>query len=161
MIRSHCGNGGCKRPIYRGRVCFRCWAGIKWTSIIQRVNNVSGHCPTYVGIPVGFTKEELIQWVLDNPPPKSMETPSIDRIIPKKGYVPGNIRWLEKRKNATGMQRDLPEGKRGCPKCEKVFPDTLKYFGVNNHHVKKKQTYCRSCKLKYDRAWREKHAACA
>ena len=78
-----CRNGGCTRKIYRGKYCFRCWAGVKWTSIIQRVENKNGNNPSYVGIPIKFTRESLIKWVYDNPPPIYMDIPSIDRIVPK------------------------------------------------------------------------------
>jgi hypothetical protein len=49
-VHASCKNGGCQRPIYRGRVCFRCWAGIKWTSVMQRVANKNGNNNSYEGI---------------------------------------------------------------------------------------------------------------
>lgn len=144
-----CKNGNCTKLIYRGRVCYRCWAGIKWTSINQRVANKNGNNPSYEGVPIKFTRLAFIQWVLDNPPPRSMATPSIDRIEPELGYAPGNIRWLDRRRNSAGNNRDVPDGQRWCNHCARVLP--ISAFGVNNGRKwgPKVQVYCRSCRESY------------
>ena len=146
-----CKNGDCKRQIYRTRFCFRCWAGIKWTSMHQRLENVTGHNPSYVRTPLGFTRKTFVQWVLDNPPPTEMEKPSIDRIIPSLGYAPGNIRWLEMRKNCAGTQRDIPKHERLCLGC-----GTVKTLNSANFHRNGKgfQHRCIPCRLIYDKQWR-------
>lgn len=107
FLRGQCVNGGCTRsPRFRDTLhCFRCWAGIKWTSILQRVANVNGRCASYVGIPLGYTRSEFVAWVIANPPPEWMARPSIDRIVTPLGYVPGNIRWLEFRENCRSCGR--------------------------------------------------------
>ncbi len=156
---SHCFNGGCTRPLYRGKKCFRCWAGDKHLSMVQRVNNITGKNPSYVGIPIGFSKEELIKWIFDSPPPKDMEKPSIDRIEPKKGYVPGNIRWLEFNKNCARHRWDKKEGHRVCPKCEKELLLNSENFTPNKGKSPPFNYYCRECKLNYDRKWRAKRAS--
>lgn len=104
--RGQCMNGGCTRiGRYRDTTdCFRCWAGVKWTSVVARIQNKNGRCQSYVGTPLGFTREEFVAWVMLNPPPETMARPSIDRITPSQGYVPGNIRWLEQRINARGSR---------------------------------------------------------
>lgn len=148
----HCRNGGCTKPIYRGRVCFRCWAGIKWTSIRQRIENKNGNNPSYEGIPLGFTREELILWVMGNPPPETLEVPSIDRIIPELGYVPGNIRWIEKDLNSCGPQRDLMlNGKRMCAKCKQVFPASNSIFVKQSKNKHGLGIYCKPCWRGYTR----------
>ena len=149
-----CSNGGCTRQVYRGKHCFRCWAGVKWTSIVQRIGNKTGHCPTYVGIPLGFTREEFVRWVLDNRPPADMQHPSIDRIEPKLGYVPGNIRWLEFRKNSSGANRDLPDDLRRCAICTKVKP----FFSFPKNG-KKRSSYCKPCNNVYQKNWEEQRGA--
>lgn len=156
-MTEHCNNGGCTKPIYRGKYCFRCWAGVKWTSIVQRLENKMGNCNSYVGVPLGFTKETLIKWVMDNPPPATMFKPSIDRIDPVKGYVPGNIRWLEFRKNCMGCQRDVKDGFKICPICKRILELNKVNFGTNygKKYGEQFQTYCRVCKHEYDRKWRE------
>jgi len=94
-----CSNGGCTRPIYRGKRCYRCWVGDKWTSMWQRVNNSNKNCPSYVGIPFKITRSEFVRWAIENPPPINMDWPSVDRIISAEGYSLSNIRWLEFRRN--------------------------------------------------------------
>lgn len=155
----HCQNGGCIRPKYRGRVCFRCWAGIKWTSVKQRVENKNGNNPSYQGIPLGFTKETLISWVLNNPPLLCLTEPSIDRIVPALGYVFGNIRWIEKRKNSAGSQRDVEDGFRICAKCKRKLPLTSAFFGINRGKKwgAKLQTYCSECGKVAQREWNNRH----
>lgn len=94
-----CRNGNCSRNTYRGRRCFRCWVGDKWTSLHQRAEGNYGAC--YIGVPFSITRSEFIRWTLNNPPPATMKWPSIDRIIAKKGYIWGNIQWLEFRDNCS------------------------------------------------------------
>ena len=155
-IKRKCKNGGCTREIYRGIFCFRCWAGVKWTSIKQRVENKNGNNPSYENMPIGFTKKELIEWVLKNPPPKELITPSIDRIESKLGYIKENIQWLERNKNSAGHRKNVPDGFRICPICNKKLKAHPNYFGVNNgkKYGAKLQTYCKKCKKEYDRKWR-------
>lgn len=157
-----CKNGACTRPIYRGRVCYRCWAGIKWTSICQRVANKNGNNPSYEGLPIGFTREGLIKWVMDNPPPADMQQPSIDRIKPELGYSPGNIRWLEKRRNIPGPNRDLPEGQRKCSRCGAVKPATNEYFPRTVKEGRKAlSTFCHPCNRVYQNNWRQRDSRAA
>lgn len=151
ITTQQCHNGNCTRPIYRGKYCFRCWSGVKWTSIVQRLENKTGHCNAYVGLPLGFTRESLIQWVLDNPPPPEMQEPSIDRIKPELGYVPGNIRWLEFRKNRAGGNRDLPDGQRACSICKTVKPATNEYFPRASGGL---GSYCKPCNNAYQARWK-------
>lgn len=149
---SGCRNGGCtSQVVYRGKYCFRCWAGVKWTSIVQRLENKTGHCNSYVGIPIDFTREELISWVLNNPPPKDMQKPSIDRIIPELGYTKGNIRWLEFRKNASGPNRDLPDGYRRCAICAVVKLATNEFFPFGKSG--RFSSYCKPCNRVYQHNW--------
>jgi hypothetical protein len=153
---SQCSNGGCTRPTYRGKYCFRCWAGVKWTSIVQRIENKTGHCRAYEGLPLGFTRETLIQWVLDNPPPEDMQWPSIDRIKPELGYAPGNIRWIERNKNVKGPNRDLPYGLRGCSRCKLVKPeDNVNFPRTVKRGRKTYSSMCLECNRVYQSNWRE------
>jgi hypothetical protein len=152
---AHCNNGGCTRQIYRGRKCFRCWAGIKWTSIWQRIQNKNGHNPHYAKVSLDVGKVELINWILENPPPLGMDRPSIDRIDNSKGYSLDNIRWLEHRINSKWIQRDTPEGFKKCVGCGETKPLTTLYWSPNGN---KWQGRCRLCKLTYDRAWRANYA---
>jgi hypothetical protein len=122
----------------------------------QRIENANGHCASYVGIPLGFTREELIAWVLQNPPPADMKWPSIDRIEPAKGYVPGNIRWLEFRRNCAGANRDLPDGMRRCAICGEVKPAANEYFPRNKTKL---SAYCHPCNRAYQREWKERKNA--
>jgi len=143
-----CRNGDCKRPAEYGnhRWCLRCWAGMKWTSIKQRVENTNGNNPSYVGVPLTFSRAELIAWVMANPPPPGMQEPSIDRIVPALGYSPGNVRWLEKRQNSRAHLADLPLDKRHCPGCRKIFPATTEFFYKNSGAgAKGFQAYCKPC----------------
>lgn len=153
IAESHCNNGGCVRPIYRGKECFRCWAGTKWTSIVQRLENKTGHCNAYVGIPLGFTREQLIKWVMDNPPPVDMQKPSIDRIVDSVGYVPGNIRWLEFRKNASKANKDAPDGHRICAKCRILKPLDGDNFPRNGARGIPFGNYCIPCNRQYQKEW--------
>ena len=155
MISPTCTNGDCTRPVYRGKDCFRCWAGVKWYSITQRLRNANGKCKSYVGVPLGFTRAEFIQWVIDNPPPWDMEKPSIDRIKPELGYVPGNIRWLELRKNSAGPNRDLPDGLRRCAICRGTKPFYSFPMGARGL----RSSYCKPCNRAYQRQWESNRAA--
>jgi hypothetical protein len=112
----------------------------------QRVENKNGNNPSYEGIPLTFTKETLIKWVSDNPPPRELDIPSIDRVIPHLGYIPGNIRWLERNKNSSGTQRDIEEGKWKCFRCKRILPLTIEYFNKNVSTPKGFQTYCNDCR---------------
>ena len=146
VVMNHCNNGGCTKPVYRGKECLRCWLGTKWDSMQQRIRNRMGNCNSYVGIPLAFGRRDFIAWATDNPPPVEMKSPSIDRINPKLGYVFGNIRWLEFSRNSSGKQRDIPEGFYLCCPCKRVLP--LSAFGVNNSKRwgKKIQSHCRECR---------------
>lgn len=146
-LRGTCSNGGCVRPLYRDTAdCFRCWLGVKWTSIIQRLANANGKCSSYVGLPLGFTREQFIEWATNNPPPQWMARPSIDRITPKAGYVPGNIRWLEMRLNSRGSQRDIPFEHRRCPVCCRILILNASNFHRNRSARRGFNTYCRRCR---------------
>ncbi len=153
--QGHCNNGGCTRPIYRGKECFRCWAGTKWTSVWQRIQNKNGHNPYYEKIPLNVSQVELINWIIQNPPPLDMERPSIDRIDNSKGYELNNIRWLEHRINSRGLQRDIPEGFKKCSRCGEIKPRTYLYWSPSGDYWQGK---CRLCKLNYDREWRAQRA---
>jgi hypothetical protein len=144
------------RPIYRGRVCFRCWAGIKWTSIWQRVQNKNGNNPSYAGVPINFTKEGLIQWVMDNPPPKHLEEPSIDRIVDSLGYSPGNLQWLEKRQNSRAHLKYLPPDVQYCAKCKEAKPATTEFFNKSSGRSRGISSYCRPCNNAYKMAWHKR-----
>lgn len=156
-----CRNGDCTRkPTHgRGRWCLRCWAGMKWTSIRQRVENKNGNNPSYKGRPLLFTRESLIAWVMENPPPHEMAEPSIDKIVDHLGYAPGNIRWLEKRANSRLHRKDVPLDKQVCPLCNETKPRTAQFFVANKAKLSGVGTYCRPCNLKYQKAWRKKEVA--
>ena len=150
-----CNNGGCSRPAYRGKYCFRCWAGVKWTSLSQRVRRD----PSYAGVPILFTRAELIEWVLKNPPPAGMEKPSIDRIEPKLGYRFENIRWLEFSKNSSKSNRDVEDGFRRCPRCGKIKPLNNENFTKNAPIKGGFNHYCKPCNRKYQNDWRRKYGS--
>lgn len=150
--RDHCNNGGCTRPIYRGKECFRCWAGTKWTSIWQRIQNKNGHNPSYESVLLEVGRSELINWILENPPPKGMERPSIDRIDNNKGYSLSNIRWLEHRINSRHCQRDAPKGLKICSGCGLTKP--LSHFNKNRSRPDGVQSRCQPCSRNYERQWR-------
>lgn len=142
----HCNNGDCKRPIFRTQFCLRCWAGVKWTSIRQRVENKNGNNPSYEGVKIGFTKETLIKWVMENPPPASLEIPSIDRIVPELGYSPGNVRWIERNRNSSATNRDSPDGQRICGSCKQMFPADPLFFGpLKRNKTVGLNSVCRVC----------------
>jgi len=144
---STCGNGGCTRPRYRGKYCFRCWAGTKWTAIVDRKRSD----PSYRNVPIGFTRAELIAWVMDNPPPINMERPSIDRIIDSAGYVPGNIRWLESHRNSRKRNKDLPDEMSRCSRCGLV--QSRYKFPPNRSASRGHNSYCRKCYRITHRQW--------
>jgi len=125
----------------------------------QRVANVNGKCRTYVGVPLGFTKEQLIQWVMDNPPPLEMKKPSIDRIENALGYVPGNIRWLEQSQNSRQRNKDLPIDVRACSRCHVVKPITDEHFPRNTNRYMGHGYYCHDCNRVYQRSWRSAQEA--
>lgn len=152
--KPHCNNGCCKKPVYIGKECFRCWAGTKFDSIMQRVRNRNGNYPTYEGLRVLFTRRSFIRWA-ENNRPDNFKRPSLDRIVPSLGYIPENVRWIEVGKNSSGAQRDIPDGFYLCKPCGRILP--LSCFGKHNgkRYGKPKQTYCKECKLSYDRQWRK------
>ena len=152
MSTEICNNGGCTSPVFRGKECIYCWAGTKFDSMKSRIANRNGKTKSYVGIPLEFTRRELISWVLSFPPPDTIKNPSIDRIDPKKGYVPGNIRWLEFRVNCKGPQRDIPEGLKRCPKCFQILPLNTTHFHADNSR-KGFQSQCKKCRSRR----KEKH----
>lgn len=155
---SHCGNGGCTRPVYRAHKCYRCWIGMKWWSLTARLRNASGNCNSYVGIPLGFTRKQFIAWGLSNVPPNDMECPSIDRIIPQRGYVPGNIRWWPMRKNIEEPNRDLPDSERCCSICHGIFPATNEYFPRTRKGGKPAlSSFCKPCNRIYQNKWSHTH----
>ncbi len=151
--QGHCNNGGCTRPIYRGKECFRCWAGTKWTSMRQRVENKNGNNDRYEKVPLLVSKDDLINWILQNPPPQEIEWPSIDRIDNDVGYSLDNIRWLDHRINSKHCQRDIPEGFKQCPGCLQILP--LESFGIHNGkpYGVRRQSRCRPCHNTYRRIW--------
>lgn len=155
-MKGTCNHGGCTKPVYIGAFCIRCWAGAKFNTMRTRVRNWKGKFPCYAGLPLGFTRKEFVEWAVNNPPPKNMRRPSIDRIVPELGYVPGNVRWLELEVNARHSQRDMPEGMATCPRCKKVYPLTEEIWGKNSCPRHKRQCYCKKCKLEYDFQWRLK-----
>lgn len=142
---SVCKNGGCTNVKYRGRLCLNCWARKRFSSIVERITDKNGKHPTYKGLPLGFTLKSMVDWIFLNPEHMEMDKPSIDRIVPELGYVPGNIRWLEMNKNCPGMQRDLADGMRGCPGCKKIFPETTQYFWRNRRQANGLAVYCKTC----------------
>jgi hypothetical protein len=148
-----CNNGGCTRPVYRGRECFRCWAGTKWTSICQRIENKNGNNNAYAGIPVGFTKDGLIQWIMDNPPPSELTKPSIDRIENSLGYSPGNIQWLEFSRNCSRRNKDTPDGFRSCSKCLQLLHLSVDNFPHNGSKNPPFGHYCKPCNRTYQKEW--------
>jgi len=154
----HCNNGDCKRPIYRGTECFKCWAGTKWDSMKQRVENRRGNYPQWQGKSLEFTRREFVAWALANPPPPEMERPSVDRIDAERGYLFGNIRWLEFSQNCRNQQHDVPAGLKRCPRCGETKPLTLEFFGVNR--AKRNgagfQEYFHPCRRAYSRDWEAK-----
>jgi len=157
---AHCQNGDCRRPIYRTHVCFRCWAGVKWTSIRQRVENKNGNNPSYEGVPLLFTKETLIQWVLDNPPPIDLVEPSIDRIVDAIGYAPGNLQWIEKRLNSRGPRKNIPLNHQYCALCKSIKPRNAEHFTVNRSKPSGLSNYCRPCENSYNRERARKKRDC-
>src|SRR5262249_34295664 len=130
-----------------------CWAGVKWTSVRQRIENKNGNNPSYVGVPLQFTKTEFIKWILDNPPPKHLVEPSLDRIVDEIGYAPGNIRWIEKRANSRGRWKDLPPDLQHCALCGEDKPATTEYFVANRAKPSGIGSYCRPCNAIYQRKW--------
>ena len=137
LTGTKCHNGGCTREIYRGKYCFRCWAGVKWTSIVQRVENKNGNNPSYMKVPILCTKEEMIRWVFDNPPPEQLKIPSLDRIDSKSGYSLENIRWIEKDVNSAGNQFV----KSKCLNCD------------GNRNTT--NLYCKNCTEDYRIKWKK------
>lgn len=131
----------------------RCWAGMKWTSIRQRVENKNGNNPSYEGRPLLFTKESLIAWIMSNPPPADMQEPSVDKIVDELGYAPGNIRWLEKRANSRLHHKDVPLDMQVCPICKVTKPRTIEYFSQNKGKASGVHNYCRPCDRQYKRDW--------
>lgn len=91
----------CTRPLFRVRRCLRCWAGMIYGGIRDRV---TGKHPykgrKYIGLPLEFTRPEFVRWVTNNPPPLNMEQPSVDRIEESLGYTLTNIQWMPTRQNA-------------------------------------------------------------
>lgn len=148
-----CNNGGCTKPTYRGKYCFRCWAGVKWTSMNQRVRKD----PSYAGVQVFFTRKEFIDWILQNPPPTDMEKPSIDRIDPKLGYRFGNIRWLEFSRNCSGANRDVANGFRKCSKCGEIKELSGENFVKSSPCKGGFGHYCKPCNRKYQQEWSKNH----
>ena len=141
-----CTNGECTRAIFRTQFCLRCLAGVNLTSIRQRIENNNGNNPSYVGVPLNFTKETLIKWVMDNPPPGDLSEPSIDRIVPEIGYSPGNIRWIEKVRNSSATNRDTPDGQRICGACKQMFPAEPMFFGsLGKNKTLGLNSLCRVC----------------
>lgn len=152
-MNQKCNNGGCSRAAYRGKYCFRCWAGVKWTSLNQRVCKD----PSYAGVQVLFSRKEFIDWILQNPPPPDMEKPSIDRIDPKLGYRFGNIRWLEFSRNCAGANRDVQDGFRKCSKCGEIKELNNENFTKNGPCKAGFNHYCKPCNRKYQQEWRKNY----
>jgi hypothetical protein len=152
-MEQKCNNGGCSRIVYRGKYCFRCWAGVKWTSLSQRIRKD----PSYAGVQVFFTRSELIDWILKNPPPANIEKPSIDRVDPKLGYRFGNIRWLEFSRNCAGANRDIPDGFRRCSGCKETKALNSENFTKGSILKGGFAHYCKFCNRKYQNNWRKNY----
>lgn len=143
---SHCNNGGCTRPVFRGKECLRCWLGTKWDSMKQRCDHKNDHNRTYNGIELHITRQQFLEWAKVNPPPLTMKCPSIDRIETRGHYTLDNIRWLEFRINSRRNQRDTPDGFCRCPRCGKILPLTPDYFRRCRKDAAGFQTTCKICK---------------
>lgn len=154
-----CTKPGCGKERYSGKQCFDCWIGFKWRSICIRIRDSKGKFPTYAGLPLGFTERELIQWARENPPPNGMKRPSIDKIVDSRGYVPGNIRWLELGKNISREQKDVPDGYKLCLKCGQVKPHTFEFFSSHAGSNKNLHSSCRPCYNAHMRQYRAKRKA--
>lgn len=144
-----CRNGGCCRvPRYRGTLhCYSCWVWVKWNSIQQRVRNRNGNYPTYQNMEVGFTRDEFVEWALVHRPPETMQQPSLDRIDNERGYVKGNIQWMEMRANARGPRKNVPLHLRVCPRCRRMLPLTTEHFHKRRApYTMGFQSYCRKCR---------------
>lgn len=141
-----CNNGGCTRPIYRGKECFVCWAGTKWDSMKQRTDHRHGRNLCYTGISLKIKRREFILWALLHPPPHSMKQPSIDRIETKGDYTLENIRWLELKMNNRHSQRDTPAGFWICSHCHRMVPLTPDNFYRCSKNPSGFQTQCKSCR---------------
>jgi hypothetical protein len=61
--------------------------GVPFTLTLADIPSVPDHCPV-LGVKLLFTKE-----------PAHPHAPSLDRIIPELGYVPGNVRFISNRAN--------------------------------------------------------------
>lgn len=144
----HCSNGGCQRPPYRGRYCYRCWVGVKWFSLTARLRNLNGRCSSYIGIPLGMTREEFIKWAIENPPPSCMVQPSLDRIVNERGYRLDNIQWLELRQNSRDAQKDVPLTHRRCNPCGRTLPLDSDNFHRNKKDFLGFNSHCKRCRAK-------------
>jgi hypothetical protein len=145
-MSAHCNNGGCTRPVYRGKECYRCWLGTKWDSMKARVENKRNHYPQWAGVALGINRSEFIVWGLRNPPALSMLQPSIDRIDSGKGYWLTNIQWLEARQNSRGAQKNVPLDRRRCIRCKKVKRLDRQYFHFNRANRLGFQSICIPCR---------------
>lgn len=154
-----CSNGGCTRPTYRGKYCYRCWVGVKWWSITQRIRNLNGKCASYVGVPLEMTREEFIAWATDNPPPDDMKWPSLDRIVDGRGYRLDNIQWLEQRANSRTTQKWLPMTHRRCPRCETTYRLSHANFNRSKSNPFGFQMYCRECQKAVNKEYHERRTA--
>jgi hypothetical protein len=151
-MAAHCNNGGCTKPVYRGKECYRCWLGTKWDSMKARVENKRNHYPQWAGISLGISRADFIVWGFYRSPPADMKHPSIDRIKSALGYIDGNIQWLEARQNSRGGRKNVPLTHRYCTRCGKTKPLTSEFFNKNSSRWKMGfQAYCRPCQKDYSR----------
>lgn len=140
-----CRTDRCGKKAERGRQCFDCWVRAKWRGMKQRVEDTRNKAPAYKGLPLGFTEWELVDWAKSNPPPDDMKHPSIDKIIDSKGYVFGNIRWLELLVNVRQGQKDVPEGYWKCLLCGETKSHTFEFFSRHAGRKNGLHGYCRPC----------------
>lgn len=142
----HCNNGGCKREVYRGTECYRCWCGTKWDSMKARAENKRNHYPQWAGLALGIYRQEFIRWAEKNRPPVEMKQPSIDRIDSSLGYYVGNIRWLEARQNSRNRAHNVPLSHRLCQRCGGIKELNRSNFHFNRSNPLGFQTYCIPCR---------------
>lgn len=75
--------------VLRGRRCTALTKGIEFSITIDDVGLPPSHCPV-LGTPMKWLKCGQ---------GKGHSSPSLDRIDPKRGYVPGNVIWISSRAN--------------------------------------------------------------
>lgn len=156
-----CNNGGCTKPVYRGKECYRCWAGTKWDSMKQRVENRRGQYPQWAGKKLECGRRDFIAWAYANPPPAEMRQPSIDRIDASIGYSIANIRWLEARQNSRNRAHDIPLTHRRCTRCGEIKELNSDNFHRNGRDHLGFQFHCRACRKLHAASQRVAALVCA